>query len=206
MKILEVSGDTVDEAIEKGLCELKLEIDRVEIEIVNIQANGFLGLVGKKQAKVKLTVIENPKEDIEKFLGKVFEKMGIQVQIEIKEEVKGIYVELKGPNIGVLIGKRGQTLDSLQYLTSITYNKNKDSFKRVFLNAEKYREKREESLTRLATKMARKAKKEKRAVVLEPMNRHERRIIHESLQGDYYIKTYSEGEEPYRKVVISINN
>lgn len=206
MKTKEFYGDTVDEAIEIGLSKLGLDIDGVEIEIINMQTNGFLGLIGKKQAKVKLTLIENPEEDIKRFLGKVFNAMNLKVNMEIKVKENSIYVEMKGPNIGVLIGRRGQTLDSLQYLTNIIYNKNNEKYKRVYLNAENYREKREETLTRLAVKMARKVKKEKRTVVLEPMNRYERRIIHASLQGDSYIKTYSEGEEPYRKVVISVNN
>ncbi|MGV8145364.1 MAG: RNA-binding cell elongation regulator Jag/EloR [Alkaliphilus sp.] len=206
MRTKEFYGDTVDEAIEIGLKDMKLEIDRVEIEIVNMQAKGFLGIIGKKKAKVKLTTIENPEEEIKNFLSKVFKAMKLTVNMEIRVQENNVYVEIKGPSIGVLIGRRGQTLDSLQYLTSISYNKDKDNYKRIHVNAENYREKREETLTRLAAKMAKKVKKEKRKVVLEPMNRYERRIIHASLQEDSCVKTHSEGEEPYRKVVIAINN
>jgi spoIIIJ-associated protein len=131
--------------------------------------------------------------------------MGILAEIKIKENDDIVNINLIGPNMGLIIGHRGETLDSLQYLVSLVINKNNDGkYKKVILDTENYRLKREETLKRLATKIAYKVRKTNRAVKLEPMNPYERRIIHAALQNDSYVVTYSEGEEPYRKVVVDL--
>lgn len=155
-------------------------------------------------ARVRLTVIDHPEEDAKNFLMDVMKSMGIEASIEVQLVKDSLNIQLEGPNMGVIIGRRGQTLDSLQYLVSLVVNKNRDNYLKVFIDTENYREKREETLIRLANKMARKAKKIGKTVILEPMNPYERRIIHSALQGNPYVQTYSEGDEPFRKVVITL--
>lgn len=204
MNFIETTGKTVEDAIEIGLKQLKKKRNQVNIEILEAANKGFLGIIGSKLAKVKLTVLENPEEDAKKFLHDVFRTMSIEAEIETNIEGNNLNICLEGPNMGVIIGRRGQTLDSLQYLVSLVVNKNRENYLKVFIDTENYREKREDTLVRLANKMAKKAKKIGKTVVLEPMNPYERRIIHASLQGNPFVQTYSEGEEPYRKVVITL--
>ncbi len=204
MNFIETTGKTVEEAIETGLKELKSKKEHVKVDIIEAPNKGFLGIIGSKPAKVKLTIIENPEEDAKSFLKDVFSTMGIDAQIEARLDGSSLNISLEGPNMGVIIGRRGQTLDSLQYLVSLVVNKKRDDYLKVFVDTENYREKREETLIRLANKMAKKAKKIGKTVVLEPMNPYERRIIHASLQNNPFVQTYSEGDEPYRKVVITL--
>lgn len=204
MKSMEFTGKTIEEAIEIGLKELNKTREQVEVKIIEIPSKGFLGFIGVKMAKVKITIIDDPEEDVRKFLGDLFE--GMDLEVEIKTEIKedSLNINLEGPNMGVVIGRRGQTLDSIQYLASLVVNKNRDQYLKVFLDTENYRQKREETLIRLANKMARKVRKIGKPLVLEPMNPYERRIIHATLQGNPFVQTYSEGEEPYRKVAITL--
>ncbi len=204
MSLIEITGKTVEEAIEEGLKELQKNKDQVKIEILEKPTRGFLGIIGTKMARVKLTVIDHPEEDAENFLKDVLKSMGIEASIEVQLVKDSLNIQLAGPNMGVIIGRRGQTLDSLQYLVSLVVNKNREDYLKVFIDTENYREKREETLIRLANKMARKAKKIGKTVVLEPMNPYERRIIHSALQGNPFVQTYSEGDEPFRKVVITL--
>ena len=143
---------------------------------------------------------------INKFLGDVFEAMELEVEINVvkNEESNSFDVELKGKEMGVLIGKRGKTLDSLQYLLNLTLNKNSDKFIKVRLDTENYRQRRKETLENLAKNVAYKVKRTKKPVILEPMNPMERMIIHSSLQNDKFVSTHSEGEEPYRHVVVTL--
>lgn len=203
MNLIEVTGKTVEEAIEVGLKELKKNKDQVKIEILEKPTKGFLGIIGTKMARVKLTVVDHPEEDAKQFLTDVLKSMGMEATIEVQLVGDTLNIQLEGPNMGVIIGRRGQTLDSLQYLVSLVVNKNRDNYLKVFIDTENYREKREETLVRLANKMARKVKKIGKTLVLEPMNPYERRIIHSSLQGNPYVQTFSEGDEPFRKVVIT---
>lgn len=140
--------------------------------------------------------------DPKEFLLKVFDAMGLKVNVDITEKDGEMNIDLSGDEMGVLIGKRGQTLDSLQYLTSLVVNKGTKEYVRVKVDTENYRERRKETLENLAKNLAYKVKRTKKAVSLEPMNPYERRIIHSALQNDKYVTTISEGEEPYRKVVI----
>jgi spoIIIJ-associated protein len=205
VKKIEVAGKTVEEAIQSGLNELKTKREKVNIEILEAGSKGIFGL-GAKQAKVRLTVIHDYETVAEAFLKDVFEKMDIKCDINIKDKGETLRVTLEGPQMGILIGYRGETLDALQYLLSLVVNKeNKDSdYKKVVLDTENYRQKREETLVRLANRLAYKARRYNKSIVLEPMNPYERRIIHSALQDHPDVSTHSEGDEPYRKVVIEL--
>ena len=152
--------------------------------------------------------ISQIKEEAMKFLTGVFNAMGLQVQIkmEYKNEEGNLNIDFEGEDMGILIGKRGQTLDSLQYLTSLVVNKGRQGYIRVKLDTEDYRNRRKETLENLARSIAYKVRKTRRPVSLEPMNPYERRIIHSALQGNRYVETYSEGNEPYRHVVVKLKN
>lgn len=206
MKSIDMTGKTVDEAIQKALEQLNLTKDEVEINIVDEGSKGFFNLIGSKPAKVNVTVKEKTYiEDVKSFINGILDKMNIQADIAVKEEHNNIYVNLVGPKMGSIIGYRGETLDALQYLVSLVINKNHNKeYKRIILDAEHYREKREATLVRVAHKTANKVIKSKKSFKLEPMNPYERRIIHSALQDSKYVTTYSEGEEPRRRVVIDV--
>ncbi|MBU5257156.1 RNA-binding cell elongation regulator Jag/EloR [Tissierella praeacuta] len=196
---------TIDEAIKEALIELNANKDDVEIEIIDEPSKGLFGLIGGKDAKVRVSVIYDPIEMADNFLCKVLSSMNIDAVNVVKKEGDNLTIDIKdisSTDMGILIGKRGNTLDAIQYLLSLVINKNKDNYIKVIVDIEGYRAKREETLIRLANKMAEKAKYVKRPIKLEPMNPYERRIIHSALQNIQGITTYSEGDEPYRRVVI----
>lgn len=202
MKSIEIEGKTIEDATNSGLQQLGKKKEEVDIKILEIPTKGFLGIIGSKQAKIKMTVRDNPEKDIELFLEKVFKSMELEVKISVELESDVLKVNLEGPNMGVVIGRRGQTLDSIQYLASLVVNKEREKYLKVFIDTENYRQKREETLIKLANKIVSKVRKTRNSIALEPMNPYERRIIHAALQGNPTIQTYSEGEEPFRKVVI----
>ncbi len=204
IKKVQATGKTIDEAVENGLKEMGCTRDDVEVKILEVPYKGFLGLFGSKDAQVELELKDQTEEATRQFLESLFKAMNLEVVIDIEYDKDRMEIELSGPNMGVIIGKRGQTLDSIQYLTSLVANKNRDKYVKVFMDTEKYRQKREETLVRLAGKMAKNVKATRRTMVLEPMNPYERRIIHAALQSDPKVQTYSEGEEPYRKVAIAL--
>lgn len=205
MKIIEVTGKTVEEALKHALDELKLTKDKVDVEIINEGSKGLFNLIGTKPAKIKVTKKPEPIDNAKEFLINVLSSMNIDAEIQINEENDVIKIDLSGPKMGLVIGYRGETLDSLQYLVSLVINKNhNNSYKRVVLDAENYRKKREETLIRVAQKSAYKVRKSQRPYKLEPMNPYERRIIHSALQEYTDINTHSEGEEPFRRIVISL--
>ena len=205
MKIIEVTGKTVEEALKHALDELKLTKDKVDVEIINEGSKGLFNLIGTKPAKIKVTKKPEPIDNAKEFLINVLSAMNIDAEIRINEENDVIKIDLSGPKMGLVIGYRGETLDSLQYLDSLVINKNhNNSYKRVVLDAENYRKKREETLIRVAQKSAYKVRKSQRPYKLEPMNPYERRIIHSALQEYTDINTHSEGEEPFRRIVISL--
>jgi len=208
MEFIEVSAKTVSEAITEACQKLGVTSDKLEYEVVEEGSAGFLG-IGAKPAVIKAAVkVEKVSlEDIAKnFLVDVFAAMNMEVVITVKynEEEKEMDVDLAGDEMGVLIGKRGQTLDSLQYLVSLVVNKESDDYIRVKVDTENYRERRKETLENLAKNIAYKVKRTKRSFSLEPMNPYERRIIHSALQNDKYVTTHSEGEEPFRRVVVTL--
>ena len=205
MEFVEFSGKTVDDALTNALVALGTTSDQIEYEVIEKGSNGILGF-GSRDAVIKVAKKSTPEDVVKDFLTDVFDKMNLEVKIITKfDEIEGVIeVELKGPEMGVLIGKRGQTLDSLQYLTNLALNRKSDNYLRVKIDTEDYRRRRKETLENLAKNMAYKAKRTKRPVSLEAMNPYERRIIHSALQNDKYVVTHSEGEEPYRHVVITL--
>ena len=205
MEFVEFRGKTVDDAITNALVSLGTTSDQIEYEVIEKGSNGILGF-GSKDAVIKVAKKSTPENVVKDFLTEVFDKMNLEVEIITKfDEIEGVIdIELKGPEMGVLIGKRGQTLDSLQYLTNLAVNRKSDNYLRVKIDTEDYRRRRKETLENLAKNMAYKVKRTKRPVSLEAMNPYERRIIHSALQNDKYVVTHSEGEEPYRHVVITL--
>lgn len=206
MEFIQVSAKTVDDAITEALIQLGTTSDQIEYEVIEKGSTGFLGF-NAKPAVIKVRKKFTPEDTIREFLSKVFAAMNMEVEIEIvqSEEEPNVYqVELKGSDMGVLIGKRGQTLDSLQYLTNLAINKHAEEYIKVKLDTEDYRKRRQETLENLARNIAYKVKRTRRPIELEPMNPFERRIIHSALQDDKYVTTHSEGEEPYRHVVVTM--
>lgn len=204
MKVLEMAGKTVEDALQNALNELKLTADKVEYEVLDEGHKGFLNF-GSRPAKIKVKVKKDYISDAKTFLGDVLENMGVKAEIGITEEDNVVRISMTGPDMGILIGYRGETLDSLQYLVSLVVNKGgENEYKRVILDTENYRMKREETLKRLAKRIAEKVRATGRQVKLEPMNPYERRVIHSALQNDLHVETFSEGDEPYRRVVVDL--
>lgn len=203
MDYIEVSAKTVDDAITEACQKLVVTSDKLEYEVVEEGSAGFLG-IGSKPAVIKARVKSSVQDTAKDFLKNLFEAMDftVVVNVEYDEVENSMNIELSGDEMGVLIGKRGQTLDSLQYLVSLVVNKNVENYIRVKVDTENYRQRRKETLENLAKNISYKVKRTKRPVSLEPMNPYERRIIHSALQNDKYVTTYSEGEEPFRHVVV----
>jgi len=207
MEFIEVSAKTVDDAITDALVKLGTTSDKIEYEVIEKGSAGFLGF-NSKPAVIRVRKKYSMTESVKEFLDGVFNcmHMDVEVELEYDEEEETLDVELKGDDMGVLIGKRGQTLDSLQYLASLVANKESEKYIRVKMDTENYRKRRKTTLENLAKNIAYKVKRTRKPVTLEPMNPYERRIIHSALQNDKYVCTHSEGEEPYRKVVITLKD
>ena len=232
MSAVEATGKTVEEALEKALIELGRSKDEVTYEVLEAPSRGFFGLFGGHEARLRVTEKEaqgapaapamempraqveapaapmasaaSPQERAESFLSGIFRAMGLTVAMERRETEEGVLYDLNGESLGILIGKHGQTLDALQYLTNLAANRGGAEERiHVILDVEGYRSRREETLRRLAGHLAEKACRIHAEVRLEPMNRHERKIIHMALQDNYRVSTYSDGDEPYRCVVIA---
>ena len=203
MEFIEISAKTIDDAITEACQQLSITSEKLEFEVVEEGKTGILGLGAKPaviKARVKITLVDKAKN----FLNEVFTAMNMEVVISVEydEDEKNMNIDLAGEDMGILIGKRGQTLDSLQYLVSLVVNKETEDYIRVKIDTENYRERRKATLENLAKNMAHKVKRIRRSVSLGPMNPYERRIIHATLQDDKYVTTHSEGDEPYRRVVI----
>ena len=232
MEYSEFTGKTVDDAITEACQSLMVTSDKLDYEIVEKGSSGFLG-IGTKLATIKARIkgessedntesVDNSSKasdeknnekaenvelanDPKEFLDKVFKAMDMEVNVKVEQIGNDVNIELSGNEMGVLIGKRGQTLDSLQYLTSLVVNKGSNDYVRVKVDTENYRKRRKDTLENLAKNLAYKVKRTKRPVTLEPMNPYERRVIHSVLQNDKYVSTHSEGDEPFRRVVITLN-
>lgn len=227
MNTVEKSAKTVEEAIEAALLELGIGEDEADIEILEQPSRAFLGLIGGKPARVLVSVkaddplkLADVPDKAEKksnkisqadavqvardFLQKICDAMKLKVYIEKMTTDEQVILSLRGDDLGLLIGKHGQTLDALQYLVNLAANRDSDERVRIIVDVEDYRKRREDTLTQLALRLADRVKRRGERVVLEPMNAHERKIIHMALQDDSRITTFSEGEEPFRKVVIAI--
>lgn len=203
MKTVEAAGKTVEEAIEAGLRELGAPREEVQVEVLEAGSKGFLGF-GARLARVRLTWQQDAGRLAVEFLEQVFRVFGVTVRTEVSERDGYLYVGCRGRGLGVLIGRRGETLDALQYLVNLAVRRRVGRQVRIILDVENYRQRREDTLVRLARRLSEKVKRTGNRVVLEPMSPHERRIIHMALQGDSQVCTFSEGEEPYRKVVIAL--
>lgn len=203
MDFIEVSAKTVDDAITEACQKFTVTSDKLEYEVIDEGKAGLLG-IGAKPAMIKVRVKSSIEDKAKDFLKDVFAAMNLMVVCDVKyDEVENTMdIELSGDEMGILIGKRGQTLDSLQYLVSLVVNKDVENYIRVKVDTENYRKRRKDTLENLAKNISYKVKRTKRPVSLEPMNPYERRIIHSALQNDRYVTTYSEGEEPFRHVVV----
>ena len=204
MERIEVTGKTLEEALTNASVMLKTASENLEYEVIDKGSNGLFGIFNSKPVKILVNKKASITDKVEKFLSDIFATMKIEVKTEISvdEEKNTMDINLVGDDMGALIGKRGQTLDSLQYLASLVVNKESDKYFRVKLDTENYRERRKATLESLAKNIAYKVKRTRRSVSLEPMNPYERRIIHSALQNDKYVITKSEGEEPFRHVVV----
>ena len=205
MEFVEFSAKTVDDAITDACQKFTVSSDKLEYEVVEEGSSGFLG-IGSKPAIIKARVKSSVTDIAKDFLKDVFEAMDMVVVVNVKynESDRVMDIDLSGDDMGVLIGKRGQTLDSLQYLVSLVVNKDVEDYIRVKVDTENYRQRRKDTLENLAKNISYKVKRTKRPVSLEPMNPFERRVIHSALQNDKYVTTHSEGEEPYRHVVVML--
>ena len=185
MDYIEVTGKTVDDAITNALIQLETTSDKIEYEVVEKGSSGFLGLIGKQDAVIKVRKKSNLLDDTYEFLDKLFAAMNMEVKSEIdyNEENRTMNIDFSGDEMGILIGKRGQTLDSLQYLVSLVVNKESDAYIKVKVDTEDYRDRRKQTLENLAKNLSYKVKRTRRPVTLEPMNPYERRIIHSALQN-----------------------
>ena len=203
MEFIQISAKTVNDAITEACQRLTVTSDKLEYEVIEEGSSGFLG-IGSKPAIIKVRVKSSVEDVAKDFLKEVFDAMNITVIIDVKyDEVNAsMDIDLNGDEMGILIGKRGQTLDSLQYLVSLVVNKDVENYIRVKVDTENYRQRRKETLENLAKNISYKVKRTKRPVSLEPMNPYERRIIHSALQNDKYVTTHSEGDEPFRHVVV----
>ena len=203
-KMIEVSGKTEEEAIAAGLEQLGKTRDEVSVEVVERSKKGVLG-IGRTDAVVRLSyeVADTQRDRVERYLRGLLDCMGIEADIEITERATGsIVANLSGSAMGAVIGRRGETLDAIQHLVNYSVNRGSEKM-HISVDAENYRSKREESLVRLAEKMAAKAVKYKRSMALEPMNSYERHVIHTALQNYEGVSTASTGVEPNRRVVVT---
>ncbi|MDP4161495.1 MAG: RNA-binding cell elongation regulator Jag/EloR [Bacillota bacterium] len=205
MKQVTATGQTVEEAVESALAQLKTTKDRTEVAVVDEGKKGLFGIFGSRPAIVKVTLKNDPIEETKNFLMQVSEKMGAPIEIEVKRDGKHVHFLLSGEKIALLIGKRGQTLNSLQYLTQLVINRFSDQYLTVLLDAEDYRKRRNDTLVQLAHRLAQKAVKSGKDVALEPMPSYERKVIHAALFENKRVKTFSDGAEPHRHIVISPN-
>ena len=208
MEFVKISAKTVDDAITEACQKFEVTSDKIEYEVLEEGSSGFLGFNAKPaviNARVKEEEVKAD-EKVKSFLSDVFKSMNLAVVIDTKynEVDNTLDIDLSGDDMGILIGKRGQTLDSLQYLVSLVVNKGEGEYIRVKVDTENYRQRRKDTLENLAKNISFKVKRTKRSVSLEPMNPYERRIIHSALQNDRYVTTHSEGEEPFRRVVVTL--
>jgi spoIIIJ-associated protein len=204
MKDYEATGRTLDEAIDKAITALGIRKENAEIKIIDEPAQGLLGIIGSKEARVMVKVKENPVDYIVKYMDTILHIMDIEGEINIREDDEKLDVMILGQDVGVLIGRRGRTLSEIQYLLNVTVRRQFNSLnKMVVLDIENYRSRREKTLTQLAKNVARKVSQDGKEQTLEPMTPQERRVIHIALQDYPDIMTYSKGQEPHRKVVVA---
>jgi spoIIIJ-associated protein len=203
VKRVVATGRTIDEAVEKALRELNASRERVSIRVLEEPSKGLFGLIGTRDAKVEVEVKHDPVEHGHAFLAEVLQTMGVEAKVEMRRTDDGILFDIQGKNLGVIIGRRGQTLDALQYLVNVVANRHAEKHVRISLDAENYRLRRKETLEHLAERIAKKAIQMNKNVRLEPMSAAERKVIHSYLQNRADVVTFSEGEEPHRYIVVA---
>lgn len=209
MKKIVASGKTIEDAVRNGLTELQVTEDRVQVTVLDQPSKGLFGLIGVKEAKVQIELLPEPEpvdaiKETERFITEVASKMGLDIIITRKESRDGLTLALSGSgDLGMLIGRRGQTLDALQYLVNIVANRYADSHIRIVMDAEDFRERRRKTLEDLSDRLAGHVIRTRKEIVLEPMSPHERKIIHSQLQDHAKVKTFSKGDEPNRRIVIA---
>ncbi len=206
MKKITVSGKTVEDAINIGLEQWKVSLDQVKVQIIEQPSKGLFGLFGAKEAKIELEMTKDPLQETIAFLDQIFQLMKMDVKIEKQDHPEFIMLNLSGSELGILIGRRGQTLDSLQYLVNIVANRHSEVHIRIVLDAENFRARRKKTLQQLALRLADRVIKTGKEVVLEPMSAMERKVIHSFLQEHPKVKTLSKGEEPNRRIVIELES
>ncbi|RAP74271.1 RNA-binding cell elongation regulator Jag/EloR [Paenibacillus montanisoli] len=223
MKKIVASGKTIEDAVQNGLTELQVSADRVNVTVLEKPSKGLFGLIGARAAKVELVIVpaveqekasepavaaeavRDPLHETERFISEVARTMGLDITITRNDSKEGLVLALSGGgDLGMLIGRRGQTLDALQYLTNIVANRYSNSHLRIVLDAEDFRERRRKTLEDLSDRLAGHVIRTRKEVVLEPMSPHERKIIHSQLQNHAKVKTFSKGDEPNRRVVITL--
>ncbi|CAM5798108.1 MULTISPECIES: RNA-binding cell elongation regulator Jag/EloR [Brevibacillus] len=203
MKKVVATAKTIDDAVQKALEELSVPREKVSVRILEEPSRGLFGLIGSRDAKVEVEVQFDPVDQGLAFLQDVLANMNVDARVEMRRGEEGMLFDIQGANLGIIIGRRGQTLDSLQYLVNVVANRHADKHVRIVLDAENYRQRRKETLEQLAERVSRKALAMKRSVRLEPMSAAERKVIHSFLQKRTDVVTYSEGEEPNRYIVIA---
>jgi len=202
MKKITVTGKSIEEAVKAGLEQLNVTEDRVHIHVLEQPSKGLFNLFGVKEAKVELELNTDALGETEQFLSQIFQLMHMDVTIEKQEDEEAVTLNLSGSELGILIGRRGQTLDALQYLVNIIANRYSDKRLRLILDAENFRSRRRKTLEQLALRLADRVTKTNKEVILEPMSALERKVIHSFLQDHPKVKTYSKGDEPNRRIVI----
>lgn len=202
--VVERTGKNVEEAVNLALEELGISHENAIVEVLEEGNKGIFGIIGAKMAKVRVTKKETAGEKVVEYLQDIFDKMRVNVEMDMEENDNSIFINIQGEDSGIIIGRRGETLEALQYLASLAINKGEEDYKRIIIDIENYRQKREDTLIRLSNKLADRVIRTRKSITLEPMSPYERRIIHSTLQNNRYVKTYSLGEEPNRKVVITL--
>lgn len=203
MKSVEKKGKTVEEAVSLALEELGAQREQVTVEILEEGSKGLFGLLGSKGARVKVTVKAEKGAFVKEFVGEISAALGVPMALRVTESEDHIFVDVTGSDAGMLIGRHGQALDSLQYLVNLAAQRVSEDRRRIVVDIEGYRKRREGVLERLALRAAERVKRTGKPVALEAMPSHERRVVHLALQEDGQVETHSEGEEPYRKIIIS---
>lgn len=202
MKQVTASGQTVDDAVQSALEQLNTGRDQVNIEIIDEGKKGMFGIFGAKRAIVKVSIQENPIDLAAKYLEEMTRSFAGDIVVDVKQEQNNVVFNLSSEKIAMVIGKRGQTLNAIQHLVQVMLNRQSTEFYRITVDAEGYRERREETLKQLASRLADKAIKIRRNVTLEPMPSYERKVIHSILQDNPKVATHSDGSDPNRFVVI----
>ncbi len=206
MRKVTVTGKTVEEAIKSGLAQWNVPEDRVKVNVLEEPARGLFGLIGAREAKVELELIPDGLEEAERFLNDVLKTMGLDTTVEVRKLKDKTVFDIKGSELGIVIGRRGQTLDALQYLVNVVANRYSDEHIRIVLDAENFRKRRRETLENLAVRLAKRVSRTGQEIVLEPMSPQDRKVIHSVLQNHAKVVTYSKGQDPNRRVVIDLRS